>query len=213
MIKINTLITGPLGVNTYIVHDDSSNKSIIIDPAEGLRIKNYLDDNNLVCTHILLTHGHFDHILGVAYLKRETGAKVLIHEADASALSSDKVSLAAFTGSSIEKCEADTLLHDGDELNLSGIDIRVMHTPGHSKGSVCYIVESSRVIFSGDTLFRLSVGRSDLYRSNEADLQFSLLYKLYALKGDYEVFPGHERRTELEFERQHNPYTKHLIYE
>ena len=211
--KIAVMETGPLSVNTYIVHREDSNSCIIVDPAEGKRVKDYIDEQGLTCTHILLTHGHFDHLMGVAYLQRETGAKVLIHELDETALGSDKDSLAAFVGTTTEKCKPDVLLHDGDIINPAGIEIRVLHTPGHSMGSVCYIIESERIIFSGDTLFRLSVGRTDLYRSDKNDLAFSILYKLYPLHGNYTVLPGHGERTDLEFERVNNPVTNHMDYE
>ncbi|MBQ9950030.1 MAG: MBL fold metallo-hydrolase [Clostridia bacterium] len=213
MLKIAVLETGPLSVNTYVLHSEPSSECVVIDPADGVLVEDYLNKEGLNCKYILLTHGHFDHLLGVEHLKRVMGAKVLIHDADKDALTSDKINLAAFVGTTTRKCEADRLLSDGENLNLCGIDICVMHTPGHSSGSVCYIIESEKVIFSGDTLFRLSVGRTDLYRSNREDLSFSILYKLYALHGNYTVLPGHGERTELEFERRNNPVTNHMDYE
>lgn len=205
--------TGPLDVNTYIVHEKSSKECIVIDPGDGERVKKYIDSVNLKCTHILLTHGHFDHMMGVAYLKKETGAQVLIHEADAAALTSDKYNLSAFTGMTTEKCEPDGTLTDGDVVKAAGVEITTMHTPGHSKGSVCYIIESDKVVFSGDTLFYLSVGRTDLFNSDEKDLVYSILYKLYTLSGEYTVLPGHGEATELQFEKENNPVTNHMDYE
>ena len=213
MLKVISMVTGPLGTNTYIFHDDSSADCVIIDPASYERVDAYLKDAKLKPTHILLTHGHFDHILAVAALQREYGTNVCIHEAEAEALSSDKINLAAFVGTSVEKCTADSVLHDGDMLNLADVEVRVMHTPGHSLGSVCYILESEKVIFSGDTLFYMSVGRTDLYRSSQQDLEYSILYKLYRLHGDYQVLPGHGEPTSLEYERTHNPVTGSFNYD
>lgn len=213
MLTIHPLHTGPLGTNTYIVYDDATRECFIVDPAEYESVRTYIDEQRLKPSHILLTHGHFDHILGVCDLKEKYGMKVCIHSDDAQALSSDKYSLAAFVGTTVKKCAPDVILRDNDVIHAAGREIRVMHTPGHSKGSVCYIIESERVIFSGDTLFCMSVGRTDLYGSSEQELRFSILYKLYALSGDYRVYPGHEEDTSLDFERTHNPVTLSYDYD
>lgn len=211
--KITVAQTGPLGTNTYIVANETTNECFIIDPAECERVAGIVEANNLSCCGILLTHGHFDHLMGVCGLKKRFNTQVYVHKNDARALQSDKYSLAAFVNTSVEKTEPDYTLDDNDVLNLAGFEIKVMHTPGHSPGSVCYIVESERVIFSGDTLFRLSVGRTDLLGSSGEELAFSLLYKLYMLHGDYKVFPGHGENTTLEFEKANNPVTRTMNYE
>lgn len=208
--NIKTLITGPIDVNTYILSGACNNDCIVIDPGAKAPVLDYLNKNSLNCTHILLTHGHFDHIMGVAGLKQQTGAKVMIHMAEAGALENDKLNLGAFSGIAIEHCEVDTKLTDGMEFDAAGIHIRVMHTPGHSPGSVCYILEDERLIFTGDLIFRLSVGRTDLLGSNEPDLCHSILNKLYVLQGNYRLLPGHMRESTLDFERLHNPYTKNM---
>ncbi len=215
LIKIDVLQTGPLSVNTYIAQNTDTKECIVVDPAAAKPVLGFLNEYGLKCTHILLTHGHFDHIMGVAELKKKTGAKVYIHEADAEALKSDKVNLSVFLGmeEAVEKCEADTELKDGDKINALGIEISVMHTPGHSRGSVCYVMESERTIFSGDTLFHLSVGRADLYLSDKNELARSILYKLYMLHGNYRVLPGHEEETELEYEKLNNPVTNNMVYD
>ncbi len=211
--NIITIPTGPLGTNTYIVSSGDPQEGkllpcVVIDPASSRKVLDALEKNGLALDTILLTHGHFDHTLGVAALKKNTGAKVMIHEADAAALTGGEGSLAYMGGMFVEKCEPDRLLHDEDTVSAAGIEFRVIHTPGHTPGGVCYVVESERTIFSGDTLFRLSVGRTDLPGGSDGTLYDSLVYRLMALHGDYRVLPGHMEETTLEFERRHNPYIK-----
>lgn len=208
---IKTLITGPIDVNTYILSGADENQCIVIDPGAAEPVMNYLREKSLECTHILLTHGHFDHLMGVAELQRETGACVCIHEAEAGALEDDKLNLGVFSGISCEHCTADKKLRDSDILSAAGFTVRVLHTPGHSPGSVCYIFEDEKTIFTGDLVFRLSVGRTDLMGSSESDLCHSIINRLYMLPGDYRLLPGHMRESTLEFERQHNPYTKNMM--
>jgi glyoxylase-like metal-dependent hydrolase (beta-lactamase superfamily II) len=203
------LLTGPLDVNTYIVHRENSTDCAVIDPADAAAVKRFLDDRNLNCTHILITHGHFDHIMGVSGLKTDLGAEVIIHSADAAALYDDNVSLACAMGIKLDGCRADILTEDGTEITAAGLRFRVIHTPGHSKGSVCYQVKSERTLFSGDTLFRLSAGRSDLPGADPSLLYDSIVQKIFTLEGDYTVYPGHMEQTTLEFERKRNPFIKH----
>ncbi|OQB25343.1 MAG: putative metallo-hydrolase [Firmicutes bacterium ADurb.Bin182] len=206
---IHTLQTGPLDVNTYIVHTKDGTDCAVIDPADADIVIRSLSDMGLSCTHILLTHGHFDHIMGVSRLKKHYGSKVLIHPDDAPALYEDTFNLSYAMGLSVEHCSADLLAEDGFEFEAAGLSFTVIHTPGHSKGSVCYLVKDEHAIFSGDTLFRLSAGRSDLPGSDSFVLYDSIVLKLFALDGDYDVYPGHMGKTTLEFERKRNPFIKH----
>lgn len=214
--KILCVPTGPLSVNTYIVFNESaetpSNSEripcVVIDPANSHKVVEVLNQNNLYCTHILLTHGHFDHTMGVAELKSHENALVAIHEADAGALAGGKASLAYLGGALVKPCKVDFILHGGECFTAAGIEFSVFHTPGHTTGGVCYVIEKERVIFSGDTLFRLSVGRTDLDGGDNDALYNSLLLLTGRLKGDYRVFPGHMGETTLDFERKHNPYLR-----
>ncbi|MDO4567861.1 MAG: MBL fold metallo-hydrolase [Clostridia bacterium] len=208
MIKIERIPTGPLAVNTYVLYREGRDDCVIVDPGETRRVCRFLEANPLEPAGVLLTHGHFDHILGVAKLKDEYGAKVCIHAADAACLHDDDMSEASAVGLRISPCHADELFEDGDSVEMASIRFDVLATPGHTPGSVCFVVEEARALLSGDTLFRLSVGRTDLARGSDGDLLSSVLYKLYALSGDYAVYPGHMRETTLEFERKHNPYTR-----
>ena len=163
----------------------------------------------LDCTvdKILLTHGHFDHIGGVAAVKAATGAKVVISAEDAPMLTSSRKSLAAFSFLSQAPAQADILVQDGDTVTLGNTVFTVLATPGHTPGGVCYITE--HCIFSGDTLFFCSCGRTDFPGGSSREIMDSL-QKLAALPGDYTVYPGHDRFSTLNFERQHNPYMKKL---
>ncbi len=204
--EVHTLVCGPIETNTYIVTNGGTD-CVVIDPADANPVRAYCAEHGLTPAHVLVTHGHFDHILGVAALK-DMGAKVYVQTLGAEALHSNHASLAVMGGISVPHCEADVLLSDKDVIHALGLDIDVMYTPGHSSDSVSYIIKSERTLFDGDLLFRLSVGRSDLPGANAKQLFDSIQFGLFALEGDYTVYPGHMRPTTLEFERQHNPFMK-----
>lgn len=204
--EIVSLITGPIEVNTYIVFGREPGKCFIVDPSDTETVDAELEKRALCPTHILLTHGHFDHILAVAELKAKYGAEVAIHAAEADALSNSRVNLSIMSGFSVKPCKPDILLHGGETLSCAGFEIKVLHTPGHSKGSVCYVLDAERALFSGDTLFFMSVGRSDLRGGDPHELYDSIAYCLFRLEGDYRVYPGHMSKTTLQYERQNNPF-------
>ena len=208
MFNVKSIPTGPLAVNTYIVwygdDTETTHDCVVIDPASSHKVKKELDSLNLTCRAILITHGHFDHIMGVAKLREMTGAKVYINKLDSAAMQDNGASLATMIGVKVDPSQVDVFVTDEMEFTEAGIRFRVIHTPGHTKGGVCYVVEDERVIFSGDTLFYMSYGRTDLPGGDSAALFDSIVYRLFTLKGDYRVLPGHERETTLEFEKHFN---------
>lgn len=206
MISIKSATFGSLQNNCYLITDEISGKSALVDCTEySEKMRNFIKDAKL--EYILLTHGHYDHIGGVAGIKELTGAKVVISAPDEHMLTSSKASLAAFCGGVHNDAGADVVVGDGDFIALGDSEIKVMSTPGHTKGSVCYICGEN--IFSGDTLFFCSCGRTDFPSGSAADMSASL-QKIAALDGDYRVYPGHDRFTTLDFERKNNPYIKHI---
>ncbi len=195
---------GSMDNNCSLIIDEKTNQSALVDCNEfSQKMIDMIGDTDL--KYILLTHGHFDHIIGARDTKAKYGAKVVISSEDEPMLSSSKLSLAAFCNAPQNDVEADIIVSDGDEITLGDIVIKVMSTPGHTLGSVCYIAENC--IFSGDTLFYCSCGRTD-FPSGSPEQMMSSLQKLKALDGDYKVYTGHNNLTTLDFERKNNPYMK-----
>ena len=196
MLKIHTLPLGLYQTNCYIVHKEGDHRCIVIDPGyEANTILGRTALLGLQIEAILLTHGHFDHVGAVRQIAADTDCLVYLQE--------NELSLpAAMTDGPLYYTD---LYPAGGQIELAGLQIKVLHTPGHTPGSVCLIIGDA--LFSGDTLFAGSMGRCDFPGSNIFDMRKSLK-KLCSLAGDYRVLPGHAEDSTLEYERKTNPYLR-----
>ncbi|MBO5420933.1 MAG: MBL fold metallo-hydrolase [Clostridia bacterium] len=206
--QIETLTLGPIQANCYIVTDEKTKDAVVIDCGEYTQeLEEKLSDKSL--KYVLLTHGHYDHILGVYDLKEaHPEAQIVIHKEEAYKLTDDLPSFAHEMMPGVQKyVPADITVEEGDKITFGETEITVIHTPGHSKGGVCYFVEDERTIFTGDTLFCLTVGRMDFFDSSEDEMLESIT-RLYNMPGDYEIYPGHNRATTMEYEKRRNRYMR-----
>jgi hydroxyacylglutathione hydrolase len=203
--SLTRFVLGPLETNTYVLLDKETRKAAVIDPAgEDAGLFRFLETNASGVEKILLTHGHFDHIGGVPGLKKKWNADVCIHPRDVDMLMRPEENLSIFLGVHFLASEADLLLEEGMEMSIGTLKIRVLHTPGHTPGSVCFEGEGFTLV--GDTLFRHSVGRTDFPGSSMDQLLHSIRHKLLPLGDSIRAFPGHGEETTLGHEREHNPF-------
>ena len=202
--KITKIPGGHLPTKCYLLKDEATGASAVVDPGfENEELTNLVREDGKV-EAILLTHGHFDHISGAAKLQKETGAKIYLYSDELLFVKDSTLNLAAsFFESAVAPFRVDFPLNDGETFQLGKLEIRVLHTPGHTVGGCCYIVEDA--IFSGDTLMKLSCGRTDFPTGSYSQMLDSLR-RLGELKGDYRVFPGHGSATTLDYERRNNSF-------
>ena len=197
--KIYHVINGPLRVNTYFLIGQDG-QAVVIDCGESYnKIKQTEQSLNVKIKAVLLTHAHFDHA-GCAKKLQDDGAKIYVSKKDAPKLMND-LNLSSHFGRAFDYVKADCTFSDGETISVCGIDFFVIETPGHTDGSVTFKVDNA--LFTGDTLFLLSVGRTDFPSGNRRDLVASVR-KLFKLEGDYAVYPGHEEFTRLSHEREYN---------
>ena len=198
--------------NCYMLEDEETGSVAIIDPCWFLpQFSNIYEDKSKKIECILLTHGHFDHLLGLSELKELCGAKIYIGEADAPCLASRQANLMDIFNvtESFTPCKADVLLKDGAEIPLGNSVIKVMAAPGHSEGGLIFIDEKDRILISGDTLFYSTVGRTDMPGGSDAKLR-DTISRLLQLEGDYDIYPGHGPATKLSRERTRNIYIRRM---
>lgn len=207
--QIKKFMVGPLMANCYIVWDDKTpgdHQGFIVDPGGWTpQLEKHIADNHIVISKILLTHGHYDHISGLKQAKAYTGAKVYIHHDDAACLISPGRNISTMMGGAATFEPADVLLSDGDTVEpIDGFTLQVIHTPGHTPGGCCYY--GGNVVFTGDTLFCGSVGRTDFPGGSYTDIIASVK-RLYSLMGDdVVVLPGHGENSTIGYERKNNPF-------
>ena len=185
---------GMMGINCYIVQDEETKETMVIDPGGSFpKIEEMLNVLNANVKYILLTHCHADHIGGVTEVKEKFGGKVLIHRFDEDGLKDPAINLSSHIGLGDIRLDDDSRLNDGDVLHVGALEFRVIHTPGHTVGSISLYCEQEKLLFSGDTLFRGSWGRTDLPTSSLEQIMDSITNKLMRLPEDTIVYPGHRK--------------------
>ena len=206
MIKIESRVLGPVATNCYLIINKDNNESIIVDPADSPEsIYDMVVRSGSKPQAILLTHGHFDHIGAANEVREHYGIKIYASCDEEKLLASPARNLSNAYGMSL-RVTADVLHNDGDILELAGLKIKAIHTPGHTPGGCCYYMEQEGVLFSGDTLFQTSVGRSDFPGGSASALVRSVKEKLLVLPEETHVYPGHMEETTIGYEKLHNPF-------
>lgn len=205
-LKLKTMVVGMVQTNCYIISNPVTREAIVIDPGDRAgKIEQYLKDNDLVCKAILLTHGHFDHIMAAAELAELFHAGIYALEEEAELLKNPKLNESFHIH---RECSLvpDVLLRDREVIELAGYRITVLHTPGHTGGGACYYFTDQNILLSGDTLFYEDIGRSDLPTGNHRKLVESIVNQLMVLPDDVKVYPGHGEPTTIGHERENNMY-------
>ncbi|GFI50280.1 MAG: MBL fold metallo-hydrolase [Dorea sp.] len=204
--RVERFLTGIISTNCYLAVNEETKQTVVIDPAASSpNLMNHIEAEGLKIEAILLTHGHFDHIMGIDGFLKKYKVPVYVHEADRELMNDPKLNqsssyTAGYTFSGAE------YIQDGQVLHFAGYDFEVFHTPGHTPGCCCFYVRQKGVLFSGDTLFANSVGRTDFPGSSMSELVRSIREKLMTLPDETRVYPGHMGETAIGHERVNNPF-------
>lgn len=205
--KIEHFVVGPVATNCYFVINDD-NELIVVDPGDmGVRLADMAKSKGYVPVAILLTHGHFDHADGIEDFKEsfpDTDIPVYAHMAEKRTLTDPEYNLSYSMGGFNSTYHADNFLKDDEKIEIAGFKIKVLHTPGHTPGGCCYYFIDDNILFSGDSLFAGSIGRTDFPGGNTSELIRKVKEKCFALPDDTEVYPGHEGYTTIGDEKKYN---------
>ena len=204
--RVEKFVTGIISTNCYLAVNEDTKQAVVVDPAAApARLMDHIREEGLKIEAILLTHGHFDHIMGIDGFLKEYSVPVYVHEDDLKMMEDPQWNQSAIYTTGYTFAGA-APLRDGQTLSLAGYDFQVLHTPGHTPGGCCYYVKSEGVLFSGDTLFQRSVGRTDFEGSSTKDLIRGIREKLMVLPDDTHVYPGHMGETLIGYEKRENPF-------
>ncbi|MBQ6495556.1 MAG: MBL fold metallo-hydrolase [Firmicutes bacterium] len=205
--QILSLTTGIIGTNSYFTYDEETNKGFLVDPGGYYKaLTDKIHELGLDMEYIILTHGHADHIMGVAEFQRDfPDAKIVASKAEAQMLADESFNMSEQFGRPTS-IVADISVEDGDTLQVGNLNLEFLMTPGHSPGGMCIYIAEENTLFSGDTLFYTSIGRTDFPGCSFNELAKSIHEKLWPLPDETQVFPGHMGPTQIGFEKQHNPF-------
>ena len=205
--KIKKYVVGMIGTNCYLVINEETKETVMVDPgAYPAKVKNAVKEQKLKLKAVLLTHAHFDHIMGLSDVMEEVKVPVYVEEADLPMMTDGESNLSSAYVRGGYRFEEAVPVRDGQQLEIAGFQFRVIHTPGHTPGGCCYYAEKEGVLFSGDTLFHASVGRSDFPGGSASDLVRSVREKLLILPEETHVYPGHMDETTIGYEKLYNPF-------
>ena len=201
--KIKKYVVGMIGTNCYLVINEETKESVMVDPgAYPAKVKNAVKEQGLKLKAVLLTHAHFDHIMGLSDVMEDVKVPVYVEEADLPMMTDGESNLSSAYVRGGYRFEEAVPVSDGQQLEIAGFQFRVIHTPG----GCCYYMEQEGVLFSGDTLFQTSVGRSDFPGGSASALVRSVKEKLLVLPEETHVYPGHMEETTIGYEKLHNPF-------
>jgi len=199
------LIVGPLQVNCYILADEKTKDAVVIDPGDDAGdILKIIKDKGFAVKYIVITHAHFDHIGAIKTLKEATGAQILMHQDDEKLLKAAEHQGSLFGMESVASPPADRMLKHGDVITAGEVSLKVLHTPGHSQGGICLLEQG--IVFTGDSLFAGSIGRTDLPGGDLKTLLGSIKKNLMTLPDETKVFSGHGPASTIGEERKENPF-------
>lgn len=205
--QIYNIPTGAIGTNTYLVYDENSMEGFLVDPgAYNSGVSDKIKDLGIDIRYIILTHGHADHIMGVEGFKNDFPGAELVANINEKGMLNDRVLNMSVQFGDPTEIDADIYVDDGDTMDVGGMHLEFLFTPGHSPGGMCIYIPDEKTLFSGDTLFQSSIGRTDFPGCSFEALKQSIHEKLWPLPEDTSVFPGHMGPTNIGFEREHNPF-------
>ena len=205
--KIDRFVIGPVGTNCYIVRNEDTDECFVTDPAAcPPELVGHIRKEGLNVKAVLLTHGHFDHIMGLDDFLKEFPVPVYAFSEEKPLLESAELNSSLGMFGSPYTFSGAEYVSDGQILHIAGFEIRVIHTPGHTAGGCCYYIPAENVLISGDRLFRASVGRTDLPTGSMGDLVRSVREKLFVLPEETKVYPGHMEETTIGYEKKYNPF-------